>query len=370
METTRETKITGISDSEQIVGWYFDNQLRSQSFLYNAGSFSLIDYPGVTYTFAQGINNNGQIVGYYLTPTHIYGFLDNGGSFNTLSFPNALTTNSFSINKYGKIVGNYLIDNSSKVRGYIYDNGTFISVDYPGSEVGGTTLTGINDFEQIVGFYFNIIDGRNHGFLYKDGSFSSIDDPRSAGDTLALGINNKGQIVGYSSSGSFLLDNTGTFSPIVCPEEGSPTEARGINNKGQIVGQYYVNGLSHGFIATPVPTPFTFTGFFSPISNPPVLNEVKAGQAIPVKFSLNGDQGLDVFAMGFPVSQQIGCVTNASLNGVQETVTAGGSSLMYNPSTDEYTYVWKTDKRWSNTCHALIVQLTDGTSYEAHFQFK
>lgn len=32
-----------------------------------------------------------------------------------------------------------------------------------------------------------------------------------------------------------------------------------------------------------------FTGFFAPVASPPAVNCVKAGQAIPVKFSLNGD---------------------------------------------------------------------------------
>ena len=75
-----------------------------------------------------------------------------------------------------------------------------------------------------------------------------------------------------------------------------------------------------------------------------MLSVVKAGQAIPVKFSLHGNQGLTIFATGYPVSQPISCSTNAPLNGVQQTVTAGGSSLTYDPSAEQYTYVWKTDK--------------------------
>src|SRR5207237_6662926 len=40
---------------------------------------------------------------------------------------------------------------------------------------------------------------------------------------------------------------------------------------------------------------YDFTGFFSPVGNPPVLNAVNAGRAIPVKFSLSGNKGLDIF---------------------------------------------------------------------------
>jgi len=55
---------------------------------------------------------------------------------------------------------------------------------------------------------------------------------------------------------------------------------------------------------------------------------------------------------------------------VQQTVTAGGSSLTYDPSTEQYTYVWKTDKSWFSTCHQLVVQLTGGANHVANFQFK
>ena len=41
---------------------------------------------------------------------------------------------------------------------------------------------------------------------------------------------------------------------------------------------------------------YNFTGFFSPVSNAPTLNSVNAGKAVPVKFSLSGDKGLNIFA--------------------------------------------------------------------------
>ena len=47
---------------------------------------------------------------------------------------------------------------------------------------------------------------------------------------------------------------------------------------------------------------YDFEGFFSPVDDPPTFNAVKAGRAIPVKFSLGGDQGLDIFAEGYPRS--------------------------------------------------------------------
>ncbi|HEX9387606.1 MAG TPA: PxKF domain-containing protein, partial [Anaerolineales bacterium] len=115
---------------------------------------------------------------------------------------------------------------------------------------------------------------------------------------------------------------------------------------------------------------YPFSGFFSPVDNLPVLNTIKAGQAIPVRFSLGGDQGLDIFAVGYPKVQQIACDGSAPGDAIEETVTSGISGLQYDPATDTYTYVWKTQKSWAGTCRQLIVRLGDGTDHVANFQFK
>ena len=114
---------------------------------------------------------------------------------------------------------------------------------------------------------------------------------------------------------------------------------------------------------------FDFRGFFRPVDNAPTLNVVKAGSGIPVKFSLSGDQGLDVFAAGHPVSYGVDCNTSAPLDTVEQTVTAGGSSLSYDVLADQYVYVWKSDKAWAGTCRRLDVTLTDGTRHVVHFKF-
>ncbi len=113
---------------------------------------------------------------------------------------------------------------------------------------------------------------------------------------------------------------------------------------------------------------YNFTGFFSPVSNPPTLNNVNAGRAIPLKFSLSGNKGLSIFATGYPVSQQIACDSSAPLSEVEGTVTAGGSTLSY--TTDQYHYNWKTESSWAGTCRMLNVKLNDGTEHTALFKFK
>jgi len=114
---------------------------------------------------------------------------------------------------------------------------------------------------------------------------------------------------------------------------------------------------------------FHWSGFFQPVDNLPELNVAKAGSGIPVKFSLDGDKGLDIFAPGYPKSEQIACDASGSLDTIEETVTAGSSGLSYDPLTDTYTYVWKTNKAWAGTCRQLIVGLNDGTFHLANFKF-
>ena len=115
---------------------------------------------------------------------------------------------------------------------------------------------------------------------------------------------------------------------------------------------------------------YNWTGFFQPIDAAPTVNVVKAGSAVPVKFSLMGNQGLTIFAAQSPSSKQISCDSGAPADEIEQTVTAGASSLTYDAASDTYTYVWKTDKAWTNTCRQLSVTLNDGTVHTANFRFK
>ncbi|CAN5604301.1 hypothetical protein BH24ACT15_BH24ACT15_28530 [soil metagenome] len=112
-----------------------------------------------------------------------------------------------------------------------------------------------------------------------------------------------------------------------------------------------------------------FVGFLAPIENGAVVNAAKAGSAIPVKFSLGGDRGLSIFAPGFPRAQLMQCETNAPIDAIDETVSANSSGLSYDAASDRYTYVWKTDKGWANSCRQLQGKVIDGETYTAKFTF-
>ncbi len=115
---------------------------------------------------------------------------------------------------------------------------------------------------------------------------------------------------------------------------------------------------------------YNFVGFFQPIDNLPIVNKAQAGSAIPVKFSLGGNQGLNIFMVGYPVSGMYPCNTSDVSVDIEQTVNAGGSSLTYDPVANQYVYVWKTEKSWANSCRQLVVKFADGTDKRANFQFK
>jgi hypothetical protein len=115
---------------------------------------------------------------------------------------------------------------------------------------------------------------------------------------------------------------------------------------------------------------YLFAGFFSPISNLPVLNTVKAGSAIPIKFSLSGNKGLNIFAANSPASGVTGCNSSDPVADLTEIDAPAASSLTYDPASDRYHYNWKTLKAWEGTCRQLVVTLNDGTQHRANFKFK
>lgn len=204
-------------------------------------TYTNIAPPGSSDSSANGINNNGVIVGWQLSGTLYTGFIDNHGSFTTVS--DGLSNVVFNaINNAGTIVGQ---DNSS---GLIYSGGIFTDYNAPNSLQ--TVLTGINDNNVISGYY-QAGNNNFYGFT-KNGSTVSLINIPGALSTFANGINNAGEVVGYYENASFsyvsFLDNGGTFTYLSVPG-GAGTFAQGINNEGQIVGYYETSTSNYlGFL--------------------------------------------------------------------------------------------------------------------------
>jgi hypothetical protein len=78
--------------------------------------------------------------------------------------------------------------------------------------------------------------------------------------------------------------------------------------------------------------PYPFGGFQRPIDNPPAVNTVKAGQAVPVKFSLGGDRGLGILRLA-PTSQPTNC-PGGPTGLLLPAATVSNSTLQYDAASD------------------------------------
>ena len=112
---------------------------------------------------------------------------------------------------------------------------------------------------------------------------------------------------------------------------------------------------------------FDFTGFFSPISNPPVLNSVKAGASVTESFSLAGNQGLSIIPPPYPKLQTISCTTLVA----SSPPTSLSGTLRYGSAAypTRYFETWPSLKSWAGTCAQVTIRLTDGTGHVAYFKF-
>ncbi len=135
---------------------------------------------------------------------------------------------------------------------------------------------------------------------------------------------------------------------------------------GMVMRIYTSRASAWNFAIQP---PYTFEGFFAPVNNAPTYNLAKAGSAIPMRFGLGGDHGPDVLAPGYPQAAAVDCQSGAPLDAIEQTVTAGSSSLAYDAKTGRYLYAWKTNSSCAGTCRQFVLKLTDGSTHTAEFSF-
>lgn len=238
----------GINNGNQISGTYTQSG-GTYGFVKTGVVYSTLNIPG-TSTAARGINDAGEIVGYYGPHGFIYKTSNN--TYVTIDVPLASTTSVFGINDTGQIVGMY-----NNTHGFLYDRGSeaFTTIDYSGASQ--TFPFGINEAGTVVGHY--TMGGHDHGFKYTSSGGIVTFDCTFGQNTRAVGINDLGQIVGrYWNDGETTSDGfvyaNGTFETFDITGA-MDIRLTGINNDGEIVGLYLKDGTVHGFLATPIPLP-------------------------------------------------------------------------------------------------------------------
>jgi len=262
------TFLDGINNYGQIVGRY-SGPTGAGAFLYDGSAF--IDLPAHNgdEVLPQDINELGQIVGTLISESTIpglldtHGFLLDAGAFTVIDFPGATYTGIGGLNNLGEIVGGYTTSAGlGPGHGFSFDGTDFRSIDVP--DAFSTQATGINDSGRIVGAFHrdNLLFGT--GYAFQNGQFEILDTP-FAQSLAPDDVNSSGVIAGtylFSAFNSpfsgFVLD--GPFVSLVHFPGAEETRVQGINDHNHLIGTYRkFDGPFRGFIAYPVPEPTTLT---------------------------------------------------------------------------------------------------------------
>jgi hypothetical protein len=188
------TLLSDINDNSQIVGTYaFIGGFHGFQFEANGSCSDVIDPLGTADTNAWGIDDGGEIVGFYVDSGGAFqGFYDINGKFTTISCSGATDTRAYGINHHGgAILGDYETTAGGNFNGLFFVSNKCSTINFPNA--ASTSLKGINASGQISGWYN---DGAFHGFVRSGSQFQTLDFP-GATQTLAFHINDRGQVVGW-----------------------------------------------------------------------------------------------------------------------------------------------------------------------------
>jgi hypothetical protein len=259
------TAVFALNNLGDIVGRYRGTDDVRHGFMRHKGVYTTIDDPSAPHTFLNAINDVGQILGYTWdgVPNSLTRpFLLSNGTFTDVEFPGAVATGVWEINDLGYMVGYYEASNYGYVGFVRGPDGTYSSIEFPGSLSGTTFLTCINLIGQMAGDYQDQAYVQ-HGFLRNpNGRFITVDFPGATDGTALTGLNTWGGIAGvyYGLGGpaynqSFVAEGS-HFVPVWLPGMdyvGTQLQLARINDRGQVVGYYLdANNQYHSFTGTPI----------------------------------------------------------------------------------------------------------------------
>jgi probable HAF family extracellular repeat protein len=207
---------------------------------------------------AHGINDRGQVVGVSYTSEGAHAFKWRNGTMTDLGTLGGHFSEAWDINNRGQVVGRSYIS-SSVEHAFLWEKGKMTDLGILPNLHELSQAYGLNNLGQVIGLSgkpgpFSSANPR-HAFLWKKGKMTDLSiflTSTGYSMTSALGINNRGQVVGelYNSSNqSFqgVLWDKGKITKLGTLG-GNFSTAYDINDRGQVVGHSSTKvGTSHAF---------------------------------------------------------------------------------------------------------------------------
>jgi hypothetical protein len=150
------TGLWGINDAGQISGLYYGATGFAQNFLYYKGKYYTVSYPGESFTTVYGINGDGMITGMFSGPAPQTGFVESpipptwAGTFSSFFDAAGIATFGQGVNNNGDVAGYYEISYLNDVALLYSNNFVFYSFQCA-PPYADTYASDVNDFGQAVG---------------------------------------------------------------------------------------------------------------------------------------------------------------------------------------------------------------------------
>lgn len=112
------SQATSINNAGDVAGFNMPTGTTSDGFLDIGGAFTTLDFPGSSFTQALGLNNLGQVAGTYTDNAGMHGFIYTvaTGTYQSVDDPNGIGTTIINgINDRGQIVGFYVDANNNTI---------------------------------------------------------------------------------------------------------------------------------------------------------------------------------------------------------------------------------------------------------------
>ncbi len=193
----------GINSLGAAAGWCFSAKTSlATAYVYHAGTFTPVNFPGSSGTEATGINDKGEVVGLYFDSAGLtHGFSKIGTVYKKIDVTGHTNAVAWGVNNAGQITV-YATNSAGAFDSYLKTGTVLKKINNPnegtGSGQGTIVHTPAPTTTDIDGTYYDS-GGNEKGWLLHAGKYYDVVDP--GGITRADGINDKHELVGRYGSG-------------------------------------------------------------------------------------------------------------------------------------------------------------------------